>query len=250
MPNNRLSVLFDRKSRHSKSTSDLSSEIIPQHHPGQPEWRQSKRSQPRQTPTVMQEHGFNKPLPPPPAHTAGQARRIVGQHQHRSSTAPVLYPPDELFLKMIRRRSANALLEEMRIQEERKHDPGLAMSLAIASAVPPMYFDPPPGYTSPESDLPLARAAFPLPGPRIIQLEPSHHLQSRGTISRLKEDELFLDDHLKLQIDEAIAQYASIQVTGPTPVTSPREASVMVSPMNDIDHIYLEKRKQKKNAQR
>lgn len=258
MPNNRLSALFDRKPRQSKSTSNLSSEITTQYLPNPPVWGQPRKAQSRQTLTVMQEYNFNKPLPPspahpppppPPAHPLIQAQRPLGQYQHRSSTAPVLYPPDELFLKMIRRRSASARLEETRIQEEQKHDPELAMSLAIASAVPPMYFDAPPEYTSPGSGFPAARTAFTSRIPRIPPLESSPHVRSRGTITRFKGDELFLDERLRLQIDQTMAQYASIRVTEPSPMASPDAASTIVSPMNDIDHIYLERRKQKKKAQ-
>lgn len=254
MPNNRLSVLFDRKPRHSKSTSNLPSERIPEYQPAQPEWQQPRRSQSRQTLSVMQEYNFIKPLPPPPplpTHTSNQTRRPIGQHQHRSSTTPVLYPPDELFLKMIRRRSASARLEEMRIQQEQKNDPVLARSLAIASAVPPMYLDAPPEYTSPESEFQPHEVNTAPRAPWITQTGPSpRHTGSRGTISKFREDELFLDNDLKLQIDETMAQYMSVSVTQPTPVASPPDMSDIVSPMNDIDHIYLERRKQKKREQR
>ena len=246
MPNNRLSVLFDRKPRQSKSTSDLSSEVTHQYQPGGSECRQPNKSQSRHALTVMQEYNFRKPLPPPPppppaARPPVQSRRPIGQHQHRSSTAPVLYPPDELFLKIIRRRSADARLEEMRLDEQQKSDPELAMSLAIASAVPPMYFDAPPAYTSPDSDIRPARASMPPYALWTEQPEPLSRLGPRGTITKFKDDELFLENHLKLQIDETIAQYASIRVTQPSP---------MVSPINDIDHMYLERRKQKRREQR
>ncbi|KAK5089587.1 hypothetical protein LTR70_007224 [Exophiala xenobiotica] len=258
MPNNRLSALFDRKPRQSKSTSNLSSKVTTQYLPDPPVWRQPRRSQSRQTVTVMQDYNLNKPLPPPPAHPPPppppshpliQAQRPFGQYQHRSSTAPVLYPPDELFLKMIRRRSASARLEETRIQMEQKHDPELAMCLALASAVPPMYFDAPPEYTSPDSDFPAATTAFTSRIPGITPPETSPRVRSRGTITRFREDELFLDERLKLQIDQTMAQYACIRVTEPSPMASPDAASTIVSPMNDIDHIYLERRRQKRKAQ-
>jgi len=240
MPDTRLPILFDWQPRYSKSTSSLPSETTPQYLPDQAIWGQPKRSRSRQIITVMREYIFNHPLPLPPVNLHPSpspacppipAQRPSDQYQHRSRTAPVLYPPDELFLQMIRRRSASARLEETRIQEEQKCKSELVTRLAIASAVPPMYFDAPPEYTSPKSDVPAARRHSTSRIYRIVALESSPHIIPRGTITKFREDELFLDEHLKLQIDQTIAQYASISVTEPSPLASPDGGSTIISPI-------------------
>lgn len=240
MSNTRLSIPFDWQPRYSKSTSSLPSETTPQYLSDRSIWGQPKRSRSRQIITVMREYIFNHTLPLPPVNLHPSpspgcppipAQRLSDQYQHKSCTAPVLWPPDELFLQMIRRRSASARLEETRIQEEQKCTSELVTSLAIASAVPPMYFDAPPEYTSPKSDVPAARTHPTSRIHRIVALETSPHIIPRGTITKFREDELFLDERLKLQIDQTIAQYASISVTEPSPLALPDGGSTTISPI-------------------
>lgn len=263
MPNNRLSVLFDRKPRHSKSTSDLSEAIVPEFDNYQPQWRTPKKRKSKEALTVLQEYNF-KPLPPPPpktvpkivpktvAQTVPQKQLPRAPSQQRASTTPLMHPPDELFLRMIRRRSLDARLEELRIEQEQhrrqqqqlsqRHDPELDMRLAFASAIPPIYFDLPPEYASPDN---YSQPAIP---PRHPGREKRN--TSPRASSKARNDELFLHDPLNVEIDATIAQYASISITEPTPTDSPRESATLVSPINDIDHMYLERRKQRKTQER
>ncbi|KAJ9659305.1 hypothetical protein H2198_003181 [Neophaeococcomyces mojaviensis] len=251
MPNNRLSVLletFDKKPRHSKSASSLATISVDKSQAPTTQWRKSDHSKSRERLNIMQEYHF-KPLPPAPQKQHEQSR-LPPQHrrlptpvkpvtQLRASTAPTMDPPDELFLKMIRRRSANARLEEQRIQaEKRVYGEEEIMSVAIASALPPHYFDMPPACASPDSLLrPLAHVSTDPPS------------NSRGTITKFRDEELFshVGDSLNLQIDETIAQYVMLKISEPTP-TRTRSISPMsatVSPINDIDHLYLERRRRK-----
>lgn len=250
MPNNRLSVFFDRKPRHSKSTSDLSEAFVPgfEHH--EPQWRTPKKRKSKESLTVLQEYNF-KPLPPPPQ-TVPQVHPPRPPSQHRASTTPLMHPPDELFLRMIRRRSLDARLEELRIEEEQhhrrqlqhhqRHDTELDMRLAFASAIPPIYFDLPPEYASPEK---YSQPTIPPRHPGREKTKPSPR-----AASKTRGDRPFLYDPLNVEIDATIAQYTSIRVTEPTPTDSPRESATMVSPINDIDHMYLERRRQRKMQER
>lgn len=245
-------MFLDRRPRYSKSTSNLATDLQQLSTPSgsvHSYATQPKYSRSRETLTVTREYNFSEPLPLyPPTKPLAQAPRLPSQN--RSSTAPIMHPPDELFLKMVRRRSANARLEEMRIEREmaQKNDPELAMSLAIASALPPAYLDRLPTYTSPEE---VTKPPFPWGGPahgKEFRVEPPPVERSQAVITKFKQDELFLDDPLRLEIDETIAQYASFQLTEPTPVVSPQNVSMDISPMNEIDQLYLESRRRKNKA--
>lgn len=227
MPNNRLSVFFDRKLRYSKSTSNISQDVTPQ--PPIEDAQRTKTQRPKSGAgfSVMYEYQFEKPLPPlPPLKPATYAARPA--HQYRSSTTPTIHPPDELFLSMIRRRSANARLEDTLIESQTSytHDSQLDQRVALASALPPTYFDLPPEYYSPERE--DSSSAVPRHSASIVPMRVSND-------TKAKEDQLFL------QINQAITQYSTIQVTEPTPV-SPRDASMLVSPLNDIDRVFLKRR--------
>lgn len=120
----------------------------------------------------------------------------------------------------------------MRIKTQRENDPDMDMRLAFASALPPSYLDFPPEYQSP---IKQDQGYLPYQRPSTAHPLPHHDLA---------------DNYLKLQIDETIAQFSSIKVTGPTPANAPKDLSLIVSPLNDLDHIYLERRKIKKKQER
>lgn len=254
MHNNRLNVLFDKKPRQSKSTSNLpnlSSDDVGQ---STMHWQSRQASRSRDQLCVTREYQFKPlPLPPtarysqprqlskslPPAQPAKAAKPVI---QVRAITTPFMHPPDELYLKMMRRRSANACLEERRIQHEhRLYGEEELMSVAIASALPPQYFDTPPSYTSPNSDLsiqPLSHA----------HTHPGMKVRGRITVTDQDRPHYRDEDTLGVQIDETIAQYAMLRITQATP-TSTRSISPMsatISPMNDIDQLYLERRRKKR----
>lgn len=236
MPSNRLSVLFDKKLKHSKSASILtdqysgsSTQYQVQQHGGLYSKRQSHVPD-----TIMHEYTFGRTgsqAPPSKTSSWPQSR----PSQPRARTTPFIDPPDELFLKTIRRRSAAARLEEMRIEVQQKSDPEMAMRVAFASALPPSYLDSPPEYQSPTTE----QQQY-LPYRRPDPVAPLH----------LRTDASGIDKHLNLQIDETIAQFSSIKVTGPTPIAASQDLSMIVSPLNDIDQIYLERRRLRKRQER
>lgn len=248
MPHNRLSVFFDRKPRHSKSTSDLSDHYIPDNVNASTQWKLPKRDKSKERLTVLQEYNF-KPLPAlPPAMPSTHSPRAPSQH--RASTTPLMHPPDELFLRMIRRRSLDARLEEMRIEQTQqqrqqqylqKNEQELDMRLAFASALPPTYFDLPPAYSSPQQ----------LSQPPIPDRHPGRGRRdtAEGQAFRAEQDDFVDDDPLRVEIDETMAQYTSIRVTEPTPTDSPQPSN-LVSPINDIDNMYLERRRQRRMRER
>lgn len=245
MPSNKLSVLFDRRLRPSKSISNLLQVTSTEDGSG-PSLRRTKS---KEHLSVLVEYKFEQysllphdtssppPLPPPKDDTRAATIPAVTMKRSvsplRAGTTPMIHPPDELFLKLIRRRSANARLEEQRVSNGCRHiygDNDIETSVAIAYALPPQYFDLPPKYESPQ------------------QMEPIPRLRSRGTITKSKQPELFLDDALSLQIDQVIADFGGYRLTEATPVQSATSSldDVLVSPINEIDHIYLERRRQMK----
>lgn len=237
--NNRLSVFFERKPRHSKSTSQLDASFSSSSLVTQQQSHQPRMSRSRDTMTIMHEYNFGRPLPPLPPQSSRSSNRsthaVSRPHaQTRAGTAPVLHPPDELFLKMIRRRSASAVLQEStRWPRDDQEDQEVAERLAFASAVPPVYFDQPPEYTAYDTH---AESRIDTPQRSHTKLAVAPH-----TYNRSRHDELFLT------IDETIA---SFKVTQPTPVDSPQPYDHIVSPMNDIDQLYLERRRRRKHQNR
>lgn len=239
---NRLSALFyrgDRKPRPSKSVSSL-----PQLENGWTEVQDKSKDIARQrgVGSVLSQDvnrlavgapGQHRPVVPPPPRPGINSLKNAGPVM-RASTVPTvtLHPPDELYLRVLRRRSANAMLEPQRISNEygqTKQDE-TPISVVIAGALPPDYLESPPSYAYTSADRDS------LYGPAF---------KSRGTTIERRTDELFLNP-LKLQIDETIRDYSSIVVTQATPVGS--VPSPIASPVNDIDQFYLERRRQRKRA--
>lgn len=246
MPSNRLSVLFDRTLRPSKSASNILQSTANQDGSSSISLRKSNS---REHLSVLVEYNFDQtsppqrntspPTPPSKHNTATTMSTAVPRpvSPHRANTTPMMHPPDELFLKVIRRRSANARLEEQQRPKQNRHihrDDEVATSVAIAYALPPQYFDLPPEYESPQ------------------RTQQSQRLRTRSTIISLKQPELFLDDPLNMQIDQVIADFGGFRVTEATPVqSSAREyEEPLVSPINEIDDLYLERRRQMKRQQR
>lgn len=237
---NRLSLLFDRKPRHSKSISnlDISTESLLR---SSQQTQKPKTYRGRDTLTVMHEYNFGRPLPPlPPQPTQSSSRSAKATpriSQARAATAPMLHPPDELYLKMIRRRSASAVLEDTQawLRDDRE-DQDIASRLAFASALPPIYFDQPPDYTEY-----TAYSVHANPKHDQLQRGRTSGVTQAGSRSKAVHDELFLT------IDETIA---SFKMTVPTPLASPQRFEHVVSPMNDIDRIYLERTQRKQRGRR
>lgn len=236
MPMDRLTVLFDRKPRHSKSTSNLS-DVADSQGLAVPSQRW-KRSKSRGRLSIMFEHRVG-PVPPQPKHAPPPPPTAGAVSPMRASTTPTMHPPDELFLRMVRRRSANARLEEQRIQNEldsiekcSNWPDTIPTPVAVAHALPPQYFELPPEYESPQ------------------RMRASPPIQTRATIARLRDSELFLEDPLKAQIDQTIADFRGFRLTEATPLPTPTVDEALVSPINDIDTIYLERRREKRRPQR
>lgn len=241
MPTNRVCQLFERKLRHTKSASTL---LYSNKSQSEAVLSQQSRPKSRDSLSVTVEYDFDRnprhpthPPPPPPI-----ARTV---NPHRASTTPLIHPPDELFLNMVRRRSANARLEQQitPVQEEpldndyyyRKGT--LPTPVAIAYSIPPQYFDLPPEYESPQQ---MQRIWSPPP------------IRTRATIVKPRGAELFLDQELHIQIDEVIAEFGGFRLTEATPVHSstPDVEDAPVSPINDIDTMYLERRAERKRHER
>src|SRR3954447_8208539 len=97
MPNNPFSMFLDRRPRYSKSTSNLATDLQQlstlsgsvHSYATQP-----KHSRSRESLTVTREYNFSQPLPLcPPTKPPARAPRL--SNQSRSSTAPIMHPPDE-----------------------------------------------------------------------------------------------------------------------------------------------------------
>lgn len=162
---------------------------------------------------------------------------------HRAGTTPLINPPDELFLSMIRRRSANARLEQYCTSTGDESPNGscrkdeLPTPVAVAGALPPQYFELPPEYESPQQ---TQRLWSPPP------------IRSTATITKHRSTELFIENDLRLQIDQAIADFGGFNLTEATPVhvSTPESEDYTVSPINEIDTMYLERRAERKRQQR
>lgn len=253
MPSNRLTVLFDRALRPSKSSSNLSQITSTEYSSTSTSSRKSNEFL-----SVLVEYKFDQatilqpqrtpPTPEPKNRTPAPASRPTPRtparpvSPMRASTTPMIHPPDELFLRVIRRRSANARLEEQRVSRRYSHahrsDDEMATSVAIAYALPPQYFDLPPDYESPQQSQ---------------QTKPFPRIRTNGTIKRQKDSELFLNDSLHSQIDAVIADFGGFRLTEATPIhsaMSPEQEPGLVSPINEIDNIYLERRKRMKRQHR
>lgn len=280
MPGNRLSALFEQSPRKDRSTTALDATKSA----GRQDISASnvknlleQRTRAQNSTTGNQNRNYNarKPLPALPnasrenasrlphvthkLRETEQSRSVIPQSKHhqssrhqrltvsplpthraanRSNTAPRIHPPDELFLTMIHRRSANARLEE--IQNERdfrqKNDPALARSFAIACAMPPDFLEAPPPYSS------------------LIEESSTRQHTSRSmsrrpdtsTIRSMQHDELFFPDSLSSEIHNAIAQLAIFEPVRPTP--GEFDTMSIISPLNDIDQMYLERRRIQKQT--
>lgn len=237
MPTNRICQLFERKLRQTKSTSNIFNITTTQ---GDRPSSQQSRPKSRESLSVSVEYNFNQ-HGRPSTYPSPSAPAVKAVNPNRASTTPLIQPPDELFLSMVRRRSANARLERNRIQDEQltRIDEGygrkntLPTPVAVAYALPPQYFDLPPAYESPQ---------------HIQQRWTPPPVRSRATIVKPRGPELFLEDDLHLQIDQAIAEFRGFMVTEATPVqtTTPETNEAPVSPINEIDNIYLERRRQRR----
>lgn len=85
----------------------------------------------------------------------------------------------------------------------------------------------------PEYESPREVKSLPLPPIPAIFAEP-------------RQPGLRLEDTLHAQLDQAIADFTNIRLVEATPVRSPASEydDVLVSPINDIDILYLERRRQ------
>lgn len=238
MPTNPVCQFFDRTVRHTRSATSLFSSTSQR----SAAWSQESRPKSRESLSVRLEYDFDQrprpsTYPPPLLHTT---KAVI---PHRAGTTPLINPPDELFLSMIRRRSANARLEQRCIPTEYKSSTDSyrkaesPTAVAVAGALPPQYFDLPPQYESPQQTQ------------RLWSPPPIH---TRATIVKPRGTELFIEDDLRIQIDQAIADFGGFSLTEATPVhtSTPESDDCIVSPINEIDTMYLERRAEKKRQQR
>lgn len=239
MSSNPICEFFDRTVRRTRSATNLFHASMSQRSATS---LQESRPKSRESLSVRTEHEFSQrprpstyPLPLLPT------TKIV--IPHRAGTTPLIHPPDELFLSMIRRRSANAQLEQHCIPNqygspvERYRKGELPTPVAVACALPPQYFDLLPEYESPQQ---TQQKWFP-PPPR-----------SRSTILTSRGAELFIEDDLRIQIDQTIADFGGFSLTEATPVrtSTPESQDHLVSPINEIDTMYLERRAERKRQER
>ena len=278
MPSKRLSTLFDR-TYHFSNAREVK-DCGPNHQQSTKPWRAKGQSEDRDTVrsiytrNKIQDYTIRKPLPALPqsdsynitqnashGNAAERARKSTLQPPEgpqpsglatsqskpssrsraaiRSNTAPVMQPPDELFLTIIRRRSANSRLERIRSQRD---DLELATSLAIASAIPPDFLEDPPPYYS------LQHEPFPR-NPCQQQSTNTQHIIPRSDPPRRQSafanNIPSISESLGIEIDEALAQLSRCQSIDRTPVEQVDTLSI-ISPLNDIDQMYLEKRRMNK----